>query len=79
MVLTGGDPRTATCGDVVVEGSEAVTMLEHDTIRAGNDLLTAARRAQAFVSAALTTASTWELGRGRGPVAHISVPTTQEN
>lgn len=99
VVLTGGDPRAATCGDIVVEGSGAVTVMEHDTIRTfndhgtgctfsaalavhlgnGDDLLTAVHRAQAFVSAALTASSTWELGRGRGPVAHIFVPTTQEN
>jgi hydroxymethylpyrimidine/phosphomethylpyrimidine kinase len=100
VVLTGGDPGAATCGDVVVDDSGAVTVLEHDTIRTcndhgtgctfsaalavhlgnGADLHTAVRRAQAFVSAALTTSSTWQLGRGRGPVAHILVPTTtQEN
>jgi hydroxymethylpyrimidine/phosphomethylpyrimidine kinase len=45
----------------------------------GTDLLTAVRRAQAFVSAALTTSSTWELGRGQGPIAHTSAPTHQEN
>lgn len=99
VVLTGGDPRAATCGDVVVDGSGVVAVLEHDTVRTGNDhgtgctfsaalavhlgrgadLLTAVRRAQAFVSAALTMSSTWELGRGRGPVAHVFVPTPQEN
>ncbi|MDO9497565.1 MAG: bifunctional hydroxymethylpyrimidine kinase/phosphomethylpyrimidine kinase [Nocardioides sp.] len=99
VVLTGGDPDAARCGDVVVESSGAVTVLEHDTVRTHNDhgtgctfsaalavhlgngadLLTATRRAQAFVSAALATSSTWELGRGRGPVAHVSVPHHQEN
>lgn len=98
VVLTGGDPGAATCGDVVVEASGAFTVLEHDTVRTHNDhgtgctfsaalavhlgngadLLTAVRGAQAFVSAALTTSSTWELGRGRGPVAHVFVPTTEE-
>lgn len=98
VVLTGGDPGATTCGDVVVEASGVLTVLEHDTVRthndhgtgctfsaalavhlgSGADLLSAVRRAQAFVSAALTRSSTWELGRGRGPVAHVFVPTPQE-
>ncbi|MDP2772057.1 MAG: bifunctional hydroxymethylpyrimidine kinase/phosphomethylpyrimidine kinase [Nocardioides sp.] len=99
VVLTGGDPDAARCGDVVVESSGAVTVLEHDTVRTHNDhgtgctysaalavhlghgadLLTAARHAQAFVSAALATSSTWELGRGRGPVAHTFTHHHQES
>lgn len=91
VVLTGGDPGSARCGDVVAEPSGAITVLEHDTVPTRNDhgtgctfsaalavhlghgadLLTAVRRAQAFVSAALTTSATWRLGRGRGPVAHV--------
>lgn len=98
VVLTGGDPTSDTCADVVVNGSGAVTVLEHGTVRTHNDhgtgctfsaalavhlgngadLPTAVRRAQAFVSTALTTSSTWELGRGRGPVAHVFTPTTEE-
>lgn len=38
----------------------------------GLDLESAARRAQAFVVSALLTSAAWDLGRGRGPVAHVS-------
>jgi len=34
-------------------------------------LISAVRDAQAFVAAALHTSQSWQLGRGRGPVAHI--------
>lgn len=91
VVLTGGDPDSSRCGDVVAEPSGRLTVLEHDTIPTRNDhgtgctfsaalavhlgngadLLSAVRRAQAFVSAALATSATWRLGRGRGPVAHV--------
>ncbi|MEJ7636132.1 bifunctional hydroxymethylpyrimidine kinase/phosphomethylpyrimidine kinase [Aeromicrobium sp.] len=37
----------------------------------GLDLQSAVRLAQAFVAAALTISASWELGRGRGPVAHV--------
>lgn len=37
----------------------------------GLDLETAARWAQAFVAHALRVSTPWELGRGRGPVAHV--------
>jgi len=36
----------------------------------GQPLELAVRRAQAFVARALHTSKTWQLGRGRGPVAH---------
>lgn len=45
----------------------------------GLDLETAARRAQAFVAHALVTSAPWELGRGRGPVAHVFTHHHQEN
>ena len=43
----------------------------------GQPLETAVRNAQAFVGRALTTSRTWDLGRGRGPVAHIHIPTKE--
>ncbi|MDQ4054312.1 MAG: bifunctional hydroxymethylpyrimidine kinase/phosphomethylpyrimidine kinase [Actinomycetota bacterium] len=45
----------------------------------GLDLETAARRAQAFVANALATSATWQLGHGRGPVAHLLTPSNKEN
>ena len=38
----------------------------------GRDLLTAATRAAAFTTRQLRLASTWTLGHGRGPVAHLA-------
>jgi hydroxymethylpyrimidine/phosphomethylpyrimidine kinase len=43
----------------------------------GRSLETAVRDAQAFVGRALATSRTWELGRGRGPVAHVHIPTKE--
>jgi hydroxymethylpyrimidine/phosphomethylpyrimidine kinase len=43
----------------------------------GHPLETAVRDAQAFVGRALATSRTWELGRGRGPVSHIHIPTKE--
>ena len=43
----------------------------------GSPLETAVRNAQAFVGRALATSRTWELGRGRGPVAHVHIPTKE--
>ncbi|WP_148611480.1 bifunctional hydroxymethylpyrimidine kinase/phosphomethylpyrimidine kinase [Nocardioides rubriscoriae] len=90
VVLTGGDPGSGTCHDVVVRDGTAtvlshpavVTTHDHGTgctysaalavhLAHGLDLETAARSAQAFVARALVTSATWELGRGRGPVAHV--------
>ena len=45
----------------------------------GLDLESAARRAQAFVADALAVSAPWELGRGRGPVAHVLTPPKKEN
>jgi hydroxymethylpyrimidine/phosphomethylpyrimidine kinase len=97
-VLTGGDPDTGTCRDVVVRGG-STTVLEHPAVMTANDhgtgctysaalavhlargldLETAARRAQAFVARALATSATWELGHGRGPVAHVFTHPQEEN
>jgi hydroxymethylpyrimidine/phosphomethylpyrimidine kinase len=98
VVLTGGDPDTGTCRDVVVRGG-STTVLEHPAVMTANDhgtgctysaalavhlargldLETAARRAQAFVARALATSATWELGHGRGPVAHVFTHPQEEN
>ncbi len=91
VVLTGGDPTTGCCRDVVVRAGvttvlahpAVVTTNDHGTgctysaalavhLARGLDLETAARHAQAFVARALATSATWQLGRGRGPVAHLS-------
>ncbi|RHW24277.1 bifunctional hydroxymethylpyrimidine kinase/phosphomethylpyrimidine kinase [Nocardioides immobilis] len=44
----------------------------------GHDLATAAHRAADFTSRRLATSSTWDLGRGRGPIAHISTSSMTE-
>lgn len=44
----------------------------------GSSLACAARASQELVADALRTSSTWDLGRGRGPVAHVFDPTTKE-
>jgi hydroxymethylpyrimidine/phosphomethylpyrimidine kinase len=98
VVLTGGDPDSGTCRDLLVR-SGATTVLEHTAVRNANDhgtgctysaalavhlargldLETAARRAQAFVARALVISATWQLGHGRGPVAHVSTHPSKEN
>jgi hydroxymethylpyrimidine/phosphomethylpyrimidine kinase len=45
----------------------------------GLDLETAARRSQAFVARALATSAPWQLGHGRGPVAHVFTHPQEEN
>ncbi|MCW2789281.1 MAG: phosphomethylpyrimidine kinase / hydroxymethylpyrimidine kinase [Aeromicrobium sp.] len=91
VVLTGGDPWTRTCRDVVVDGSGHLEIFEHPAVPTSNDhgtgctfsaalavhlargldLHSAVTLAQEFVAAALRVAAAWELGRGRGPVAHV--------
>ena len=44
----------------------------------GLDLVPAARHAQTFVATALRASRGWELGRGRGPVAHTHTPPREE-
>ncbi len=44
----------------------------------GRDLATAAHRAADFTARQLVTSSTWDLGRGRGPIAHISTSSMTE-
>lgn len=43
----------------------------------GRPLETAVGHARAFVGRALATSRTWELGRGRGPIAHTCNPTNE--
>ncbi|MBC7631512.1 bifunctional hydroxymethylpyrimidine kinase/phosphomethylpyrimidine kinase [Aeromicrobium sp.] len=45
----------------------------------GLDLGPAVRLAQSFVARALATSATWQLGRGRGPVAHVFTHPHKEN
>ena len=98
VVLTGGDPDSGTCRDVVVRDG-TTTVLEHPAVATANDhgtgctysaavavhlargldLETAARRAQGFVARALATSATWQLGHGRGPVAHVFTHHHEEN
>lgn len=92
VVLTGGDPTTGRCRDLLVDAGARTTVLEHAAVATSNDhgtgctfsaalaagiaeghrLEHAVRRAQAFVARALRTSQAWRLGRGRGPVAHLS-------
>ncbi len=98
VVLTGGDPGSASCRDLVVRCG-TTTVIEHPAVTTTNDhgtgctysaalavhlargldLVTAAQRAQAFVARALSTSATWQLGHGRGPVAHVFVHPHKEN
>lgn len=74
----------------VLEHPAVVTTNDHGTgcthsaalavhLARGLDVETAARRAQAFVARVLATSATWQLGRGRGPVAHVSTHSHLEN
>lgn len=56
-------------GTGCTHSSALATRLAH-----GDDLATAARAAAAYTAGQLTTSSTWRLGRGRGPVAHVPTP-----
>jgi hydroxymethylpyrimidine/phosphomethylpyrimidine kinase len=72
-------------GVVVTRGGPVVTSNDHGTgctfasalaahLAHGHDLPTATTRASAFVAGQLALGSAWELGRGRGPVAHLTSP-----
>jgi hydroxymethylpyrimidine/phosphomethylpyrimidine kinase len=86
------DVVVGATGDVTVLAHPAVpTRNDHGTgctfsaalavhLGRGDDLVTATEKAQRFVAEALRTASTWQLGRGRGPLAHIARhPTMKEH
>jgi hydroxymethylpyrimidine/phosphomethylpyrimidine kinase len=68
IVTRGGDISTTNDHGTGCTYSSALTAhLAH-----GADLRTAAARAAAYVSKQLNRSKDWTLGRGRGPVAHIS-------
>ena len=80
LCAPGGDPTplhhpavttTADHGTGCTYASALAAHLAH-----GADLATAASDAAAYVTAQLTTSSTWDLGRGRGPVSHLAPTTT---
>lgn len=97
VVLTGGDPTSGTCRDVLVDAT-GTHVLEHPAVATGNDhgtgctfsaalavrlargedLRRACLAAQAFVAAALQESQGWQLGRGRGPVAHTFSQPSKE-
>ncbi len=74
--------RPARPGVVVTRGGDIPTSNDHGTgctyasalaahLAHGADIATAAARAAAFVAQQLHLSQDWQLGRGRGPVAHI--------
>jgi hydroxymethylpyrimidine/phosphomethylpyrimidine kinase len=73
LVTRGGDiPTTNDHGTGCTHSSALAAYLAH-----GHDLPTAAARADAFVARQLRLSKDWTLGRGRGPVAHVT-PTQGE-
>uniref|UniRef100_UPI001600EEB1 bifunctional hydroxymethylpyrimidine kinase/phosphomethylpyrimidine kinase n=1 Tax=Nocardioides pelophilus TaxID=2172019 RepID=UPI001600EEB1 len=76
-------------GVIVTRGGDVATSNDHGTgctyasalaayLAHGADIPTAAARAAAYVAQQLRIGTTWQLGRGRGPVAHISTSSTTE-
>ncbi|KRC59567.1 MULTISPECIES: bifunctional hydroxymethylpyrimidine kinase/phosphomethylpyrimidine kinase [unclassified Nocardioides] len=71
LVTRGGDiPTTNDHGTGCTHSSALASYLAR-----GEDLATAALRADAFVARQLHLSKDWTLGRGRGPVAHLHAPT----
>lgn len=75
-----GSPDLATV--LVTRGGDIATTNDHGTgcthssalaayLALGDDVATAAARADAFVARQLHVSKDWTLGRGRGPVAHL--------
>jgi hydroxymethylpyrimidine/phosphomethylpyrimidine kinase len=75
----------AQAGVIVTRGGDISTSNDHGTgctyssalaahLALGADLRTAAVRAAAYVSQQLNISKDWDLGRGRGPIAH-TIPT----
>ncbi|QSR27880.1 hydroxymethylpyrimidine/phosphomethylpyrimidine kinase [Nocardioides aromaticivorans] len=75
LVTRGGDIETDNDHGTGCTHSSALASY----LALGDDLATAAARADAFVARQLHVSRNWTLGRGRGPVAHVhtSVPPTQ--
>jgi hydroxymethylpyrimidine/phosphomethylpyrimidine kinase len=74
LVTRGGDVATANDhGTGCTHSSALAAHLAH-----GADVPTAAASAAAYVSHQLRLGKDWNLGRGRGPVAHIHAPTQGE-
>ncbi|KQV69694.1 phosphomethylpyrimidine kinase [Nocardioides sp. Root122] len=63
-------PTTADHGTGCTYASALAARLAH-----GAPLAAAAADAAAYVASRLATSSTWDLGRGRGPVAHLAPST----
>lgn len=82
VVAAGGlrvleHPAVSTANDHGTGCTYSAALAVH--LARGLDLETAARQAQAFVARALATSATWELGHGRGPIAHVFTHHHQEN
>ncbi len=78
--------RPSGANVLVTRGGDIATDNDHGTgcthssalasyLALGDDLPTAAARADAFVARQLHLSKDWTLGRGRGPVAHLHAPT----
>lgn len=77
--------RPSAANVLVTRGGDIATDNDHGTgcthssalasyLALGDDLTTAAARADAFVGRQLHVSKDWTLGRGRGPVAHVHTP-----
>lgn len=71
LVTRGGDIETDNDHGTGCTHSSALASY----LALGEDLATAAVRADAFVARQLHASSDWTLGRGRGPVAHVHIPS----
>lgn len=72
--------RGGAVEDAVATSNDHGTGCTHSSALAaylahGDDVTTAAARADAFVARQLRISKDWTLGRGRGPVAHLHHPT----
>lgn len=68
-------PRVPTRNDHGTGCTYSAALAAH--LAHGRDLPAAAAAAAAYTTRQLHLSSTWDLGRGRGPVAH-TIPTTEE-
>lgn len=71
LVTRGGDIETDNDHGTGCTHSSALASY----LALGEDLATAAARADAFVARQLHLGKDWTLGRGRGPVAHVHTPS----